>query len=72
MRPRVVSEGVIASVGVSNLQYVNLNSPRNLFVFGVSIILGLTIRGCLNQNPDVINTGMPFTCHKLSFTNHRY
>jgi len=57
----------VASVGVSNLQYVDLNSPRNLFIFGASIILGLMIRGWLNQNPDAINTGMPFTCHKLSF-----
>lgn len=33
--------GMIAAVGLSNLQYVSLNSSRNLFVLGFSIFFGL-------------------------------
>jgi len=50
-------EGIIASVGVSNLQFVELNSSRNLFVFGVSIMLGLMIPGWLDKHPAAVNTG---------------
>jgi len=35
--------GMIASVGLSNLQYVNLNSARNLFIIGFSLFMGLTL-----------------------------
>jgi len=35
--------GMIASVGLSNLQFVNLNSARNLFIIGFSIFMGLSI-----------------------------
>ena len=30
--------GLITAVGISNLQYVDLNSVRNLFIVGFSII----------------------------------
>ena len=33
--------GMIAAVGLSSLQFVNLNSSRNLFVLGFSIFFGL-------------------------------
>ena len=35
--------GMIASVGLSNLQFVNLNSARNLFIIGFAarIVIGL-------------------------------
>ena len=32
---------MITAVGLSSLQYVNLNSTRNLFVLGFSIFFGL-------------------------------
>jgi len=35
--------GMIASVGLSNLQFVNLNSARNLFIIGFSIFMGLSV-----------------------------
>jgi nucleobase transporter 1/2 len=35
--------GMIASVGLSNLQLVNLNSPRNLFVLGFALFMGLSV-----------------------------
>jgi xanthine/uracil permease len=33
--------GMIASVGLSNLQFVDMNSTRNLIVLGFSIFFGL-------------------------------
>ncbi|KAK4361208.1 hypothetical protein RND71_020160 [Anisodus tanguticus] len=35
--------GLVASVGLSFLQFTNMNSMRNLFVVGVSLFLGLSI-----------------------------
>lgn len=37
--------GLIIAVGLSNLQYVNLNSDRNLFIIGFSIYNALSIAG---------------------------
>jgi uracil-xanthine permease len=34
--------GMIAAVGLSNLQFVDLNSSRNLFVIGMALYLGLS------------------------------
>ena len=33
--------GMVAAVGLSSLQYVDLNSTRNLFILGFSIFFGL-------------------------------
>jgi len=49
--------GMITAVGVSNLQYVDLNSTRNLFVFGFSIFFGLSLPQWIAKNNDAINTG---------------
>ncbi len=35
--------GMIASVGLSNLQFVDLNSARNLFIIGFSFFMGLSV-----------------------------
>ena len=35
--------GMIASVGLSNLQMVNLNNSRNLFIIGLSFFAGLSV-----------------------------
>ncbi|XP_021848334.1 nucleobase-ascorbate transporter 1 isoform X1 [Spinacia oleracea] len=35
--------GLVASVGLSFLQFTNLNSMRNLFIIGVSLFLGISI-----------------------------
>ena len=49
--------GIIAAVGLSNLQFVDMNSPRNLFVLGFSMFMGLVIPIWLEENQDAINTG---------------
>lgn len=50
--------GIITAVGISNLQYVNLNSVRNLFIIGFALIMGLVIPDYLGKNPGVIDTGV--------------
>lgn len=32
---------VVTAVGLSNLQHIDMSSPRNLFVLGVSIFFGV-------------------------------
>jgi nucleobase transporter 1/2 len=49
--------GLITAVGISNLQFVNLNSVRNLFIIGFAIIMGLVIPDYLGKNEGVIDTG---------------
>ena len=35
--------GMIAAVGLSNLQFVDLNSARNLFILGFAFFMGLSV-----------------------------
>ena len=56
--------GVIAAVGISNLQYVDMNSSRNLFIFGFSLFFGLSLPQWMVANPDSIDTG------SLCINNH--
>ncbi|XP_068188265.1 solute carrier family 23 member 1 [Antennarius striatus] len=50
--------GMITAVGLSNLQLVDLNSSRNLFVLGFSIFFGLTLPTYMDRHPTSINTGL--------------
>lgn len=50
--------GVVTAVGVSNLQFVDLNSSRNLFVFGFSLFFGLSFPQWMTANPSSIDTGL--------------
>lgn len=52
---------MITAVGLSNLQFVDMNSSRNLFVLGFSMFFGLTLPNYLDSHPGAINTGAP-TC----------
>ncbi|XP_075413850.1 solute carrier family 23 member 1-like [Tenrec ecaudatus] len=54
----LVMFGIITAVGISNLQYVDMNSSRNLFVFGFSIYCGLAIPNWVNKNPERLQTGI--------------
>ncbi|NXP04411.1 S23A1 protein, partial [Thinocorus orbignyianus] len=51
--------GMITAVGLSNLQFVDMNSSRNLFVMGFAMFFGLTLPNYLDSNPKAINTGVP-------------
>ena len=45
--------GMIASVGLSNLQLVNLNNSRNLFIIGISFFCGLSVPFWFTPHYDV-------------------
>lgn len=41
--------GLVAAIGLSFLQFTNMNSMRNLFIIGVSLFLGLSISQYFNE-----------------------
>jgi nucleobase transporter 1/2 len=47
--------GMIAAVGLSNLQFVDLNSPRNLFIIGFAFFMGLSLPVYMGAHPLVID-----------------
>ncbi|NXQ72777.1 S23A1 protein, partial [Quiscalus mexicanus] len=54
----LVMFGVIAAVGISSLQYTDMNSSRNIFIFGFSLFAGLTIPSWANKNSALLKTGI--------------
>uniref|UniRef100_A0A3B4X274 Si:dkey-106n21.1 n=1 Tax=Seriola lalandi dorsalis TaxID=1841481 RepID=A0A3B4X274_SERLL len=52
----LVMFGMIAAVGISNLQYVDLNSSRNLLILGFSTFSGLVLPSWFHSNPGIIDT----------------
>lgn len=57
----MVMFGMITAVGISNLQFVDLNSSRNLFILGFSVVFGMALPYWLSkpENKGIINTGEP-------------
>lgn len=55
----MVMFGMITAVGISNLQFVDLNSSRNLFIFGFSLLVGMAVPHWmgLEENANAIQTG---------------
>ncbi len=43
--------GMIAAVGLSNLQFIDLNSMRNLFILGFTFFMGLSVPEYFANNP---------------------
>ena len=56
----IVMFGMITAVGLSNLQFCNMNSSRNIFITGFSIIFGLVFPSWLatGNNSQAIATGV--------------
>ncbi|KAF5912327.1 hypothetical protein HPG69_019394 [Diceros bicornis minor] len=54
----LVKFGTITALGISNLQYVDMNSSRNTFVFGFSIFYGIAISKWVNRNAEMLHTGI--------------
>ncbi|KAI1239049.1 hypothetical protein IHE44_0012157 [Lamprotornis superbus] len=54
----LVMFGVITAVGISNLQYTDMNSSRNIFIFGFSLFAGLTIPNWASKNSTLLETGI--------------
>ncbi|GAV08102.1 hypothetical protein RvY_17843 [Ramazzottius varieornatus] len=59
--------GMISAVGLSQLQFVDLNSSRNLFVLGFAIFMGITVPEWVKLNRDVFSdlTGLPQLDHTI-------
>ena len=53
-------------VGLSNLQFVDLNSSRNLFILGTSLLLGMAVPDWAKSNRQHIDTGMQYTRSNVS------
>ena len=58
----MVMFGMISAVGISNLQFADMNSSRNLFIVGFSIVFGLALPYYMEINPNAIDTGMYLAC----------
>ena len=52
----VVGLSMVTSVGLSNLQFIEMTS-RNMLVFGLSLMLGIMIPYWVTTTPGAINTG---------------
>ncbi|KAJ8313827.1 hypothetical protein KUTeg_008388 [Tegillarca granosa] len=53
----MITFGMITAVGLSNLQFVNMNSSRNIFVIGTSLFFGLSFPVWMRSHSDYIRTG---------------
>ncbi|XP_068687779.1 solute carrier family 23 member 1-like [Montipora foliosa] len=54
----MVMFGMITAVGISNLQYADMNSSRNLFIVGFSLVFGLAVPHYMEGHMDAIKTGV--------------
>ncbi|XP_041109881.1 solute carrier family 23 member 1-like [Polyodon spathula] len=50
--------GMITAAGISNLQCTDMNSSRNIFIFGFSMFTGLAIPNWVFKHPGAIVTGV--------------
>ncbi|XP_005805703.1 solute carrier family 23 member 1-like isoform X1 [Xiphophorus maculatus] len=66
--------GVICAAGISNLQFTDMNSSRNIFVFGFSMFSALVIPNWIMKNPGVLETGVKEVDQVLHvlFTTHMF
>jgi len=53
----VIGLGMVVSVGLSNLQFVDLSSGKKHIILGISILLGFAVPLNLRAAPDILNTG---------------
>ena len=72
----MVMFGMITAVGISNLQYADMNSSRNLFIVGFSLVFGLAVPHYMEGHMDAIKTGIGVVgiikvrMSKLAHTQH--
>lgn len=64
-----MSAGMITSVGLSNIQYVNMRKTRNLCALGLSLFLGLWIPKWVSANTEHITTGENTVKDDVSYLN---
>ncbi|XP_011489734.1 solute carrier family 23 member 1 [Oryzias latipes] len=70
----IIMFGVITAAGISNLQYVDMNSSRNIFVFGFSLFSALVIPNWITKNPGYLQTGITELDQvlRILFTTHMF
>ena len=61
----VIMFGMITAVGLSSLQFVDLNSMRNLFVLGTALFLGMTLPSWVTGNPSSLDVGKKYLLFRL-------
>lgn len=54
----IVTFGMLVTLGLSTLQYVNLNSSRNLLIIGLAISFGIAVPRWLERYPADFKTGL--------------
>ncbi len=62
--------GMIVAVGLSNLQFVDLNSARNLFIIGFAFFMGLSLPEYFSSSP--IAAGAPAWLGESAFLHQSY
>ena len=64
----MVMFGMIAAVGISNLQFADMNTSRNVFIVGFAIVFGLALPHYMATHPGAIQTGSYHLCfHNAEF-----
>ena len=76
---------MVVAVGLSNLQFVDLSSSRNIFILGTSIFFGLSFPNWMKNHQGYVNTGKAlngviyvyelyyeFQWHQIKFYFHCY
>lgn len=53
----LVALGMLVSMGLASLRYVNMDSGRNMIILGTAIMMGMVIPFWLIDNPGAIQTG---------------
>ncbi|XP_046545489.1 solute carrier family 23 member 1-like [Haliotis rubra] len=54
----VVTCGMMITLGLSTLQYVNMNSSRNLIIIGMALFIGVFLPAWLETYPEDFRTGV--------------
>ncbi|MGJ8723309.1 MAG: uracil-xanthine permease family protein [Roseibacillus sp.] len=57
---------MVTGVGLSNLQFVDLNSPRNLFIIGFALFAGLSLPEYVGPNAEMILSLFPSSLQWLA------
>ena len=52
--------GIITAVGISIVQFVNMEKTRNLFIVGISIFSGICLPEYFKAHPEDIHFGVPW------------
>src|SRR6218665_554728 len=66
----MVTLGMVVSVGLSSIQFVDLSGGRNLMILGTSLLVGITVPNWILANTGHINTGK--LCNTMTFVDAIY